>query len=186
MNDVTQILHAIHRGDRHAAGELLPLIYDELRKLAARKLASESPRQTLQATALVHEAYVRLVSGSEPQDWDGRGHFFAAAAEAMRRILIESARRKLRLKHGGEFDRIELTSNIVDATDDPERLLELDTALTKLAAEDATAAEVVKLHFFTGMSLDEVGAVLGMSRATAYRQWSYARSWLKCEIEGNS
>lgn len=185
MNDVTQILNAIRQGDRHAAGELLPLIYDELRKLAARKLASESPGQTLQATALVHEAYVRLVSGDEPQDWDGRGHFFGAAAEAMRRILIENARRKLRLKHGGEFERVELGSDIVDATNQPEHLLELDAALTKLAAEDATAAEVVKLHFFTGMSLDEVGTVLGMSRATAYRQWSYARSWLKCEIEGN-
>ena len=184
MSDVTQILNAIERGDRQAAGELLPLIYDELRKLAAQRLAHESPGQTLQATALVHEAYVRLVHKGDEQCWDNRGHFFAAAAEAMRRILIENARRKLRLKHGGEFERVELPDDIVATNDRPERLIELDAALTKLAKEDATAAEVVKLHFFAGQSLDDVAKLLGMSRATAYRQWSYARSWLKCAMEG--
>lgn len=183
MSNVTQILNAIEKGDQQAAGELLPLIYDELRKLAAQKLAHESVGQTLQATALVHEAYVRLVSGDDEQGWDNRGHFFAAAAEAMRRILIENARRKLRIKHGGEFERVELSPDLVETNDRPERLIELDAALTKLAAEDATAAEIVKLHFFAGLPLEEVGTLLGMSRATAYRQWSYARSWLKCALE---
>ncbi len=186
MNEVTQILNAIERGDRQATGQLLPLIYDELRRLAAQKLAHEPSGQTLQATALVHEAYVRLVSDGDAQRWDNRGHFFAAAAEAMRRILIENARRKLRLKHGGEFERVELPDDIVATNDRPERLIELDAALTKLAAEDATAAEVVKLHFFAGQSLEDVAKLLGMSRATAYRQWSYARSWLKCAIEEGS
>lgn len=186
MHEVTQILNAIGQGNPQAAEELLPLIYDELRKLAAQKLARESSGQTLQATALVHEAYVRLVSSDEPQAWDNRGHFFAAAAEAMRRILIENARRKLRIKHGGEFDRVELSIDIADLRDRPERLIELDAALTKLATEDATAAEIVKLHFFAGLSLEDIGTLLGMSRASAYRQWSYARSWLKCEIEGEA
>ena len=239
MNDVTQILNAIERGDRQAAGELLPLIYDQLRKLAAQKLAHESSGQTLQATALVHEAYVRLVddgdaqcwdnrshffaaatgellslvydelrklaahklmleapgqtlqptalvheawlrlAGNENQNWNGRAHFFGAAAEAMRRILIENARRKLRIKHGGEFERVEFPNDIAATNDHPERLIELDAALTKLAEEDATAAEVVKLHFFAGQSLEDVAKLPGISRATAYRQWSYARSWLK-------
>lgn len=183
MNDVTQILHAIGQGDRHAAQDLLPLIYDELRKLAAQKLAHESPGHTLQATALVHEAYMRLVTGDEEQLWDNRGHFFAAAAEAMRRILIESARRKLRIKHGGDFERIQLSSDIAETNGKPERLIELDAALTKLGEEDSTAAQIVNLHFFAGLPLDEVGALLGMSRATAYRHWSYARSWLKCAME---
>ena len=186
MNEVTQILKSIERGDRQAAGELLPLIYDELRKLAAQKLAHESSGQTLQATALVHEAYVRLVGDGDAKRWDNRGHFFAAAAEAMRRILVESARRKLRLKHGGEFERVELPDIIAATNNRPEKLIELDAALTKLAAEDATAAEVVKLHFFAGQSLEDVAKLLGMSRATAYRQWSYARSWLKCAIEGET
>ncbi len=183
MSDVTQVLAAMGRGDRHASEELLPLLYDELRRLAAQKLAAESPGQTLQATALVHEAYLRLVSGADVQAWDNRGHFFAAAAEAMRRILIENARRKLRIKHGGELERVDLNADLVAAPDEPERLIELDAALSKLAVEDPTAAKVVSLHFFAGLSLEEVGALLGMSRASAYRQWSYARSWLKCEIE---
>lgn len=183
MNDVSQILNAIGKGDQHAAADLLPLLYDELRKLAAQKLAHESSGQTLQATALVHEAYLRLIGGQDEPCWDNRGHFFAAAAEAMRRILIENARRKLRIRHGGEFDRIELSPEIAKANEHPERLIELDAALTKLAQEDADAAEVVKLHFFAGLPLDEVGALLGISRATAYRQWSYARSWLKCEMQ---
>lgn len=183
MSDVTQVLAAVGRGDRQASEELLPLLYDELRRLAAQKLAAESSGQTLQATALVHEAYLRLVSGDDVQAWDNRGHFFAAAAEAMRRILIDNARRKLRIKHGGELDRVDLHADLVAAPDEPERLIELDSALSKLAAEDPTAAKVVSLHFFAGLSLEEVGALLGMSRASAYRQWSYARSWLKCAIE---
>ena len=183
MSDVTQILRAIEGGDRLAAGELLPLLYEELRRLAAQKLAHEPAGQTIQATALVHEAYVRLVAGDDAQRWDNRGHFFAAAAEAMRRILIENARRKLRIKHGGELERVELPDVIARTTDNPERLIELDAALTRLAAEDATVADVVKLHFFAGQSLDNVAKLLGISRATAYRQWSYARSWLKCELE---
>lgn len=185
MSDVTQVLAAVGRGDRHASEELLPLLYEELRRLAAQKLAAESSGQTLQATALVHEAYLRLVSGDDVQTWDNRGHFFAAAAEAMRRILIENARRKLRIKHGGELERVDLDANFVAVPDEAERLIELDTALSKLAAEDPTAAKVVSLHFFAGLSLEEVGALLGMSRASAYRQWSYARSWLKCAIEEN-
>lgn len=183
MSDVTQVLAAIGRGDRQASADLLPLLYDELRKLAAHKLAAESSGQTLQATALVHEAYLRLVSGEEAHTWDNRGHFFAAAAEAMRRILIENARRKLRIKHGGELERVDLDADLIAAPDDPGRLIELDAALGKLAAEDPIAAKVVNLHFFAGLSLEEVGTLLGMSRASAYRQWSYARSWLKCAIE---
>ncbi|MFO1003917.1 MAG: sigma-70 family RNA polymerase sigma factor [Planctomycetaceae bacterium] len=185
MSEVTQILEAIRSGDRHATNELLPLIYDHLRQLAAQKLSHEPAGITIQATALVHEAYVRLVDADPEPQWENRGHFFAAAAEAMRRILIENARKKLRgIKHGGEFDRIELTDAIAESNGLPERLLELDAALTKLNAEDATAAEVVKLHFFAGQSLDDVAEYLGMSRATVYRHWAYARSWLKCEMEG--
>jgi RNA polymerase sigma factor (TIGR02999 family) len=182
-SEITQILDGATRGDRMAAAELLPLLYEELRKLAAQKLAHEASVQTLQATALVHEAYVRLVHDGDERRWDNRGHFFAAAAEAMRRILIENARRKLRLKHGGEFERIELPDDFVATNDRPERLVELDAALTRLAVEDATAADVVKLHFFAGQSLEDVAKLLGMSRATVYRQWAYARSWLKCEME---
>ena len=183
MNQVTQILKAIEQGDRRATGDLLPLIYDELRRLAGQKLAHEPSGQTLQATALVHEAYVRLVHDGDEQRWDNRGHFFAAAAEAMRRILIENARRKLRVQHGGEFDRVELPDVIAATNDHPERLLELDAVLEQLTAEDPTAAEVVKLHFFAGQSLEDVAKLLGMSRASAYRQWAYARSWLKVAME---
>ena len=190
MSEVTRILSQIEAGDPAAADKLLPLVYDELRQLAAAKLAHEKSGQTLQATALVHEAYLRLVRPGDSQgnstgdeSWDGRGHFFAAAAEAMRRILIDNARRKLRLKHGGQFERVELPQDIAATDDRPERLIDLDAALTRLAAEDTTAAEVVRLHFFAGQPLDEVARLLGMSRASAYRQWAYARSWLKCEIE---
>jgi RNA polymerase sigma factor (TIGR02999 family) len=183
MKEVTQILKAVACGDRLATDELLPLIYDQLRKLAAQKLAHEPPGQSIQATALVHEAYVRLVDEVEAQRWDNRGHFFAAAAEAMRRILIENARRKLRIKHGGEFQRVQLPDVMATSTDQPERLIELDAALTRLAMEDAVAADVVKLHFFAGQSLVDVAKLLGMSRATAYRHWSYARSWLKCALK---
>lgn len=183
MNEVTQILHAIGQGDRHAAADLMPLLYDELRKLAAQQLARESAGQTLQPTALVHEAYVRLIGTEDANCWDNRGHFFGAAAEAMRRILIENARRKMRVKHGGEMVRVELSDDISQLEEHPERLIELDAALTKLAAEDPKSAEIVKLHFFAGLPLEEVGTLMGMSRATTYRQWSYARSWLKCELE---
>ncbi len=185
MHEVTQLLNAIERGEPQAAEQLLPLVYDELRKLAAQKLAHESPGQTLQATALVHEAYVRLVGSGESTQWDGRGHFFSAAAEAMRRILVENARRKMRIKHGGALRRVELPDQAAETDDWPDRLIEVDAVLTKLAQEDPTAAEVVKLHFFVGMPLEHVAGVLGMSRATAYRQWSYARSWLKCQIEAD-
>jgi RNA polymerase sigma factor (TIGR02999 family) len=185
MNDVTQILSAIEAGEPQAAERLLPLVYDELRKLAAARLAQEKPGQTLGATALVHEAYLRLVgpADGEPHRWDGRGHFFAAAAEAMRRILVENARRKGRHKHGGDWKRVEL--NDVDlATSVPdERLLAVDEALDRLASEDPQAAELVKLRFFAGCSLADAADILGVSRTKAYEQWAYARAWLRCEVE---
>jgi len=185
-HEVSQLLQSIERGEAHAAEQLLPLVYDELRRLAAQRLAQETPGQTLEATALVHEAYLRLVdsSSSDSTKWDGRGHFFAAAAEAMRRILVEQARRKQRTKHGGGVVRVELDDPAESASGLWDRIVEVDAALNKLAAEDPVAADVVKLHYFTGLSLEEVGKLLGMSRATAYRQWTYARSWLKTEIDG--
>lgn len=183
MADVTQILSRIEQGDSSAAERLLPLVYRELRQLAAVKLASERPGQTLQATALVHEAYVRLVDVDKAQHWDSRGHFFAAAAEAMRRILVENARRKRRKKHGGEFVRLEIGEvDLATATTD-ERLLEIDEALERLAKEDSQAAELVKLRFFAGFSITEAAELLGLSRTTAYEQWAYARAWLRCEVE---
>jgi RNA polymerase sigma factor (TIGR02999 family) len=188
MDAITEVLIAIDRGDPHAAEQLLPLVYDELRRLAAQKLAHERPAQTLQPTALVHEAYLRLVAGADvsaPQKpWDGRGHFFAAAAEAMRRILVESARRKKRLKHGGGRQRVDLEDLDVPVRPPPEEILALDECLTRLAAEDPEAARVVQLHFFAGLSIEEVGETLGVSRATAYRHWAYARAWLRCAIGG--
>ena len=189
MSDVTLALAGIERGDPLAADELLALVYHELRELAARKLAQEKAGQTLQATALVHDAYLRLVGNeARQQHWDGRGHFFAAAAEAMRRILIENARRKGRLKHGGGRQRLELLDDEPAATSDPsdpsaEQLLALDHALTQLAAEDPQAEKLVKLRFFSGLSIEEAGELLGFSRAAAYRQWAYARAWLRCRIE---
>jgi RNA polymerase sigma factor (TIGR02999 family) len=182
MSDVTQILASIESGDPRAADRLLPLVYDELRRLAAQKLARERPGQTLQSTALVHEAYLRLVGSGESaqkQSWDNRGHFFAAAAEAMRRILVESARRKKTVKHGGERKRVDLRelSTQVDSTAD--EILALDEALTRLAAEDPTSAKIVQLHFFAGLPIEQVAETLGVARATAYRQWSYARVWLR-------
>ena len=185
MNDVTQILSRIESGDPTASEKLLPLVYDELRQLAAQRLAHEKPGQTLQGTALVHEAYLRLVgsAGADSQRWDGRGHFFAAAAEAMRRILVESARHKGRQKHGGEWNRIELEDSKLVTTTSSERLLEIDEALQRLATEDAQAAELVKLRFFAGFSLPEAAEILGLSRSTAYEQWAYARAWLRCEME---
>jgi RNA polymerase sigma factor (TIGR02999 family) len=188
MSEVTQILDAITQGDPSAAAGLLPLVYDELRKLAAAQLAREAPGQTLQPTALVHEAYLRLVGTADQPHWNSRGHFFGAAAQAMRRILVESARRKQRLKHGGELQRHELEEFDVPVTPPPEELLALDEALARLAAEDAEVAQIVDLHFFAGLSIDEAAEALGMSRATAYRQWTYARAWLRCELggEGNA
>jgi RNA polymerase sigma factor (TIGR02999 family) len=185
MSDVTQILSRIDAGDPHAAEQLLPLVYEELKKLAAAKLAHEKPGQTLQATALVHEAYLRLVgpTGDGPQ-WNSRGHFFAAAAEAMRRILVECARRKGRLKHGGDRQRVDLLDEDLAVQDAPDELLSLDAALASLTVEDPAAAQLVKLRVFTGLSIEQAGEMLGYSRATAYRHWNYARAWLRCEIEG--
>jgi RNA polymerase sigma factor (TIGR02999 family) len=181
MSEVTRILSAVEQGEPHAAERLLPLVYDELRRLAAQRLARERPGQTLDATALVHEAYLRLVGDGE-QRWDGRGHFFAAAAEAMRRILVENARRKQRRKHGGAHRRVELTDPPAPPPGDD--LLALDGALTQLAAEDALAAEVVKLRLYAGLSVEQAGAALGISRANAYRQWTYARAWLRSALRG--
>jgi RNA polymerase sigma factor (TIGR02999 family) len=185
MTDVTRILSQIEL-DPSAADQLLPLVYDELRELAAARLASERPGQTLQATALVHEAYVRLVDQSSPQEWDGRGHFFAAAAESMRRILINRARDKKRLKRGGDFQRLNL-EKIELALDTPaEELLALDEAMQLLAEEDALSAELVKLRFFAGLSQHQAAESLGIARHTADRQWAYARVWLYDCLEGNT
>jgi RNA polymerase sigma factor (TIGR02999 family) len=182
--DVTQILNAIEQGDPRAAEELLPLVYDELRKLAAARLDEEKPGQTLQPTALVHEAYVRLVGGAQPQDWNGRGHFFAAAAEAMRRILVESARRKGRARHGGGRARLDLDAVEPAADEADERLLAIDEALTLLAAEDPAAAEVVKLRFFAGLTAQQAADALGISLRTANSHWAFARAWLFRRLGG--
>jgi RNA polymerase sigma factor (TIGR02999 family) len=183
MNDVTQILSQIESGDPKAAEQLLPLVYDELRKLAAAKLAHEKPGQTLQATGLVHEAYLRLVGSANQAGWEGRGHFFAAAAEAMRRILVENARRKKRLKRGGECSRQDLELSHVSALEPREDLLALDEALTRLAVTDGTAAELVQLRYFAGLSLPETAQTLGISPRTADRLWAYARAWLHRELQ---
>ena len=183
MDDVTRILSAIERGEEQAAGRLLPLVYDELRRLAARRLAHERPGQTLQATALVHEAYLRLV-GPEALPWNSRGHFFAAAAEAMRRILVEVARRKGSGKGGGSLRRVGLDAVDVPEDAPSEDILALDEALARLAAEDPTKAELVKLRFFGGLSVEDAGRALGISRATADRYWAYARAWLYSELNG--
>ena len=184
MNDVTRILSAIEQGDPQAAEELLPLVYDELRRLAKQRLAQEKPGQTLQATALVHEAYLRLVGGEEAQRWDSRGHFFAAAAEAMRRILVENARRKRAEKHGGRLERQDLDAVDIAAPAPSEDLLALDEALTKLEAEDPVKAQLVKLRYFAGLTEEEAASVLGISRATAQRHWRYAKAWLLSELRG--
>src|SRR5215475_3556491 len=175
MSDVPQILSAIEAGDPKAAAELLPLVYDELRKLAAVRLAEEKPGQTLQATALVHEAYLRLVGGSQPQEWNGRGHFFAAAAEAMRRILVESARSKAREKRGGDWKRVDFEALDVTTSVSADQLVALDDALQQLAALDRVASDLVKLRYFAGLSLDQAAAAAGVSTATGYRHWAYAR-----------
>ena len=186
MNDVTRILSAIEQGDSAAAESLLPLVYDELRKLAAQKLAQERPGQTLQATALVHEAYLRLVGGEPEAHWNGRGHFIAAAAEAMRRILVENARRKKTEKRGGQRQRIDLAQAEPLAQADPDALLDLDGLLTRLAGEDPEAAAVAKLRIFAGLSVEEAAQALSTSRAGAYRQWTYARAWLHARLDPGS
>jgi RNA polymerase sigma factor (TIGR02999 family) len=182
MDEITQILSDLAQGDAHAAGELLPLVYEELRKLAAVRLAQEAPGNTLNATALVHEAYLRLVGPGDAARWDNRGHFFAAAAEAMRRILVDTARRKRTEKHGGRRRRVALSDVPAKPDDVDERLLALDAALTRLAAEDPVAARVVELRHFAGLSIEDAAATLGLSRATAYRHWTYARAWLRDAI----
>jgi len=184
MDAITQVLHAIEQGDPHAAEQLLPLVYDELRKLAAEKMANERLGQTLEATALVHEAYLRLVgNGAEPH-FNGRGHFFAAAAQAMRNILVDSARRKRRPKHGGGRHRVTLDETLPAAPDDADGLLALDEALSRLAAEDPEAARIVQLRYFAGLSVEEAAKALGISRAHAYRQWTFARAWLLQALSG--
>jgi RNA polymerase sigma factor (TIGR02999 family) len=177
MTDVTRILNAIEQGDAKATGELLPIVYEELRLLAAQKLRAEPPGQTLQATALVHEAYLRL-AGVEGRKWKGRTHFFAAAAEAMRRILIENARRKHRLKRGGDQQRVDLDEVEIVLEEPPEELLALDEALSRLAEIDTTKAELVKLRYFAGLTLEQAADVLEISPTTAKRHWTYARAWL--------
>jgi RNA polymerase sigma factor (TIGR02999 family) len=181
MNNLTQILSRIDSGDPSASAELLPLIYDELRKLAAAQLASEKPGQTLQATALVHEAYLRLVGGS--QHWSGRKHFFGAAAEAMRRVLVDVARRKATAKHGGQYARQSLDDQQAGTAAPPDEVLAVHEALDRLMSHDPVAGEIVKLHYFGGFSLEEAAGVVGISRANAYRTWTYARTWLRAALQ---
>jgi RNA polymerase sigma factor (TIGR02999 family) len=187
MSDVTQILHAIAEGDPSAADQLLPLVYDELRQLAAHRLAHQAPGQTLQPTALVHEAYLRLVGDPADHDWDNRGHFFAACAEAMRRILVENARRKGRQKRGGDFTRRDFdAAEQVAAPEIREDLLALDEALTKLTSVDPQAAQLVQLRYFAGLSIPEAAKTLGVSPRTADRLWAFARAWLLREVGGDA
>jgi RNA polymerase sigma factor (TIGR02999 family) len=179
VNEVTEILAAVEQGDPSAADQLLPLVYDELRKLAAARLAHEKPGQTLQATALVHEAYLRLVDVEKVQHWNSRGHFFAAAAEAMRRILVDIARRKKSAKGGGQLDRVDLNDAHLAASDRDVDLIALDEALEKLAALEPRKAQLVKLRFFAGLSVEQAAEALGISASTAGADWAYAKSWLK-------
>ena len=184
MTDVTRILNAIEQGETQATDELLPLVYEELRLLAAQKLSLERPGQTLQATALVHEAYIRLV-GPDKQNWGNKGHFFVAAAEAMRRILVENARRKRRVKHGGEFQRMELNESAVIEPDErvDDDLIDLDEALVKFSQQDELKANLVKLRYFAGLTIPQAAQALGISHATAERHWVYARCWLRTEVQ---
>ncbi|MDB5384592.1 MAG: sigma factor [Planctomycetaceae bacterium] len=182
MSDVTLLLSVIKRGDTRAASQLLPLVYDELRKLAAKKMSDERPDQTLQATALVHEAFVRRVNVDQPQEWNSRGHFFAAAAEAMRRILVENARRKRRLKHGGEWERDDVELLEIQAPEPREDLIALDAALDRLALEDPAAAQLVQLRYFARLTLAEAAEALGISPRTADRTWAFAKAWLHREL----
>jgi RNA polymerase sigma factor (TIGR02999 family) len=184
MSEVTQILSAIEQGDPSAAEQLLPLVYDELRKLAAQKLTQEKPGQTLEATALVHEAYLRLVDTDRPQQWNSRGHFFAAAAEAMRRILVETARRKKAAKQGGGLRRVNLDQEGALAEAPPEDLLALDEALERLTRHDPRGAQLVKLHCFGGLSVEQAAEALGVSRSEGYRLWTFVRAWLHCQLAG--
>ena len=184
MNEVTRILAAIDQGDPDAAEQLLPLVYDELRRLAAQRLAQEKPGQTLQATALVHEAYLRLVGNSEQPHWNSRGHFFAAAAEAMRRIVVENARRKRRLRHGGGRDRVEVELADLPTRLPPDDLLALDDALARLGEQDPVKARLVTLRYFAGMTVEQAAEVLGISRVTAHRHWAFARAWLHRQMTG--
>jgi RNA polymerase sigma factor (TIGR02999 family) len=183
MTDVTRILSAIEQGDPHAAEQLLPLLYEELRRLAAQKLANEKPGQTLQATALVHEAYLRLVDVKQTQQWKTRGHFFSAAAEAMRRILVERARQKGRIQHGGGLRRVDLLEDDAVAPTEDEQILLLDEALMRLAAARPQAAELVKLRFFAGLTLEEIARLLGLSPRSTRRLWVFARAWLRRDME---
>jgi RNA polymerase sigma factor (TIGR02999 family) len=189
MSEVTRVLSAIDQGDPHAADQLLPLVYAELRRLAAQKLAQEKPGQTLEATALVHEAYVRLVASADAsapreKNWDSRGHFFAAAAEAMRRILIDRAREKRSEKRGGTRKRLDIDAIDVAVQATPDQLLAIDDALAKLTRADPAAARLVELRYFAGLTVEESGKALGISTATAYRHWNYARAWLHSELLG--
>jgi RNA polymerase sigma factor (TIGR02999 family) len=186
MTDVTQVLAAVERGDLHAAERLLPLVYDELRRLAAGHMAREKPGQTLDATALVHEAYLRLVGPADERRWENRGHFFAAAAEAMRRILVEQARRKGRARHGGGQRRVDLDESGVAAKPPDDDLLAIDEALTRLAKLDPKKAELVKLRFFAGLTMPEAAVALGISLATAERHWAFARTWLYAELNDST
>jgi RNA polymerase sigma factor (TIGR02999 family) len=186
MSDVTQLLNAIDAGDSKAADQLLPLVYEELRKLAAHKMAQEKPGQTLQATALVHEAWLRLTGAEEQQLWNSRGHFFGAAAEAMRRILVNRARDKGRQRHGGKLQRVDFENVDLATEDSDETVVAVNEALEALARHSPQKAEIVKLHYFTGMGYAEIAEVLGVSLATVERHWAYARSWLFCEMKKNS
>jgi RNA polymerase sigma factor (TIGR02999 family) len=181
MSDITLIFSAIERGDPQAASELLPLVYQELKRVAAERLRHEKPGQTLQSTALVHEAYLRLVGKDEPK-WQSRAHFFSAAAEAMRCILVDNARRKKAVRHGGDLHRVQLADCVAEIDSPCDDVLALDEALTKLAAEDKTKADIVKLRFYTGLSIEETASALDISRATAVRYWTYARAWLHTEL----
>jgi RNA polymerase sigma factor (TIGR02999 family) len=183
MSDVTHILSAIEQGDPHAADKLLPLVYDELRQLAAQKLAQEAPGQTLTPTALVHEAYVRLVDVEQARHWNSRGHFFGAAAEAMRRILIDNARRKQAAKHGGGWQRHELLEAELEVDSTGAELCAVDAALSRLTTREPLIARLVKLRFFAGLTLEEAAECLGLSQRTAYRHWAYARAWLRRELD---
>jgi RNA polymerase sigma factor (TIGR02999 family) len=186
MSEVTHILNAIEQGDPHAAGQLLPLVYDELRKLAAAKFGQEKAGQTLQPTALVHEAYLRLVGAEQAQHWNSRGHFFAAAAEAMRRILVERARKRGRLKRGGDRQRLDLDALQLAVPEVADELLALDEALADLALKHPDKAELVKLRYFAGLTVAEAAQALGISTSTADRHWTYARAWLYRRIVGDA
>lgn len=185
MSDVSRLIGAAAAGDRKAVADLLPLVYDELRQLAAARMSGEPSAHTLQATALVHEAYLRLVGAEDRARWENRAHFFAAAAEAMRRILVEAARRKARVKRGGTFQRLNLDADTVVAPEPREDLVALDAALVRLAAEDAQAARLVELRYFAGLSVPDAAAVLGVAPRTADRLWAYARAWLYRELSAD-